>query len=384
MRALIIASEFPPGPGGIGQQAHQLALSLHGRGWEIAVVSPQDYVTNEQALEFNARQPFRISPAPTGYARPWRALHRLRVAERMARTHHPEVLVGTGLSAVGLVATLSALRRLPAMAVAHGSEFGVGSKYRLGYKRLIYGHLTTVVAVSEFTRRVMRRAGICSRRLEVIPNAADHQRFRVLPESDGQAFRQRTGFAGGRLLLTVGQVSERKGQEVVIRALPEILNRFPDTHYLMIGLPTLQSELTRLARQLNVHHRIHFMGVVGDADLVRWLNCADLFVMTSRTTHTGDCEGFGIAVVEAALCGLPAVVSAQCGLVEAIEPNLTGLAVPENDELATAEAIVSLLADPPLRMAMGQAAQTRARCSRTWETCGAKYDALLRSLVAPN
>jgi phosphatidylinositol alpha-1,6-mannosyltransferase len=408
MRALILSSEFPPGPGGIGNQAHQLALSLHRHGWELPVVSPQDYVTIEQAQAFNTQQPFRIVTVPSGRRHFAAALHRLRVAASLAQSYRPDVLIGTGLSGVAVAAALGALWRLPAIGVAHGSEFGVGPARSGWFKRLAhertdsgapasrhgvlsqrlirlsYGRMTAVVAVSQFTRHVMQQAGICPRRLEVIPNAADHQRFRVLPDSDRQAFRQAAGFNGVPLLLTVGQVSERKGQEVVIRALPEILSRVPGTHYLMIGLPTLQEPLTRLARQLNVQNHVHFLGVVNDLDLVRWLNCADVFVVTSRTTTTGDCEGFGIAVVEAALCGKPAVVSAQSGLVEAIAENLTGLAVPENDELATAKAIVSLLTDSSLRTVMGHAAEIRARHNQTWETCGAQYDALLRTLIGVN
>ena len=406
MRALIISSEFPPGPGGIGNQAHQLALSLHRLGWALAVASPQDYVTPEQALAFNAQQPFPILSLLSGRGRVVTALQRVRIVERLARSHRPDILIGTGLSGVSVAAALSALRGLPAIAVAHGSEFGVGRAGTAGLKRpadvrisngapasrhgaltqrLIrrgYERMAAVVAVSQFTRRMLTRAGICSRQIEVIPNAADHQRFRVLPEFDRQAFRKAAGFNSGPLLLTVGQVSERKGQEVVIRALPRILARSPDTQYVMIGLPTLQAPLTRLARQLNVQSHGHFLGVMKDATLVRWLTCPDVFVMTSRITRTGDCEGFGIAVVEAALCGKPSVVSGQSGLVEAIRENLTGLVVPENDERATAAAIVSLLSDTLLRTVMGKAAQILARHHQTWETCGAKYDTLLRSLTA--
>ena len=408
MRALILSSEFPPGPGGIGNQAHQLALSLHRLGWELAVMSPQDYVTNEQALKFNTQQPFRIVSVPSRRGRFTAAIHRLRIAAGLAQAHRPNILVGTGLSGVRVAAALSALWHLPAIAVAHGSEFGRGQA-RTGWDnrmaherddsgapasrhgaltqrliRLAYERMTAMVAVSQFTRRVMERAGLRSRRLEVIPNGADHQRFRVLPKSDRRAFRQAAGFTSASLLLTVGQVSERKGQEVVIRAMPEVLGQVPDAHYLMIGLPTLQAPLTRLARQLSVQNHVHFLGVVDDTDLVRWLNCADVFVMASRTTATGDCEGFGIAVVEAALCGKPSVVSAESGLVEAIAEKLTGLAVPENDERATAAAVVSLLSNTLLRTEMGNAAQIRARRSQTWETCGTQYDALLRSLIAVN
>jgi phosphatidylinositol alpha-1,6-mannosyltransferase len=214
--------------------------------------------------------------------------------------------------------------------------------------------------------------------MEVIQNAADHRRFVRLPESETMAFRKQAGFNGGPLLLTVGHVSERKGQEVVIRALPRILKTMPGAHYLMAGLPSMEPRLSRLAADLRVGDRVHFLGKVTDEEMVRWLNCCDIFLMTSRTTSAGDCEGFGIAVVEAALCGKPAVVSNSSGLVEAIRDGVTGLAVPEGDENATAEAVVSLISDPSRRLAMGEAARKRAETTQTWPACARLYDSVLR------
>jgi phosphatidylinositol alpha-1,6-mannosyltransferase len=101
---------------------------------------------------------------------------------------------------------------------------------------------------------------------------------------------------------------------VVIRALPHILKVAPKTHYLMAGLPTLKHELTELARKLGVAEHVHFLGRVDADSLVKYLNCCDVFVMTSRLTKDGDCEGFGIAVVEAALCGKPAGCLGQLGV----------------------------------------------------------------------
>ncbi len=75
------------------------------------------------------------------------------------------------------------------------------------------------------------------------------------------------------------------------------------------------------------------------------MSVADVFVMTSRHANDGDFEGYGIAVIEAALCGTPAVVSDNAGLVEAISPGTTGLTVPPDDPAATSNAILSLLGD---------------------------------------
>jgi phosphatidylinositol alpha-1,6-mannosyltransferase len=109
------------------------------------------------------------------------------------------------------------------------------------------------------------------------------------------------------------------------------------------------------------------------------MNCADVFAMTSRRTKD-YAEGFGIAVVEAALCGVPAVVAADCGLEEAIENGVTGVAVPQDAPDITAHAVLALLADETLRLRLGLAARDRAVRSQSWRTCAIWYDALLRKL----
>ncbi len=103
--------------------------------------------------------------------------------------------------------------------------------------------------------------------------------------------------------------------------------------------------------------------------------------MTSRRTADGDVEGYGIAAIEAALCGKPSVVSSDSGLQEAIEPGKTGIAVAQNDADAVAGAVTSLLEDPPLRKRMGEDARIRAERDQTWAVRVRAYDALLRDLA---
>ncbi len=381
MRVLMVSSEFPPGPGGIGNHAWQLALRLCRLGWAVEVVSPQDYATPAEIEGFRAQLPFALHRVSSGRNRLREALARLAVASKALRQRRPNVLLGTGLSGVLVTAVLSRMHQLPSVAVAHGSELGpVGIVNRL-LRAAAFDRASLVVAVSHFTRQLVLAAGMRPRQLEVIPNAADGDRFTPLPEARQREFRQTKGFAAASLLLTVGHVSERKGQEQVIRALPLILAAVPDAHYLMIGLPTLKPELSRLAGELGVGERVHFLGRVGESELLQWLNACDLFLMTSRTTSTGDCEGFGIAVVEAALCGKPAVVTRGSGIVEAIEEGLSGLAVEEGDAPGTAAAVVSLLRDEPRRQAMGQAARARALRGQTWDSCGHEYSDWLRRVA---
>lgn len=105
-----------------------------------------------------------------------------------------------------------------------------------------------------------------------------------------------------------------------------------------------------------------------------------MFVLVSRRTAS-EVEGYGIAVVEAALCGTPSVVSRNCGLEEAVVENETAFVVNPDDPEATASAIVRLLLDDALRRQMGQAAFRYAVENATWEKRIWEYDIILQSLI---
>lgn len=375
-RLLLLSSEFPPGPGGIGTHAFQLARHLARLGWNVMVQSPQPYVSAGERDAFNARQPFAIAPLAGREAGAGWWAGRLRTIHATIRSFRPALLVGTGQRALLTAAALHTIYRLPWVAVGHGTEFvNHSAGVRLLTRRAI-DSAAAMIAVSEYTAGLIREAAR-PRHLIVIPNAADGERFR--PGLDASAWRQ---WGGGPVLLTVGQVSERKAQDVVIRALPRILADQPDARYVIAGLPSRREAFATLAHQLGVADKVHFTGMVADRDLPALYNAADLFVLVSRRAVDGDVEGYGIVVQEAALSGLPAVVSQDCGLTEAIREGETGLSVPPNDPDATAAAVLSLLNDESRRREMGQRARQSALAS-TWSERIAEYDRVLRGLLPP-
>jgi phosphatidylinositol alpha-1,6-mannosyltransferase len=377
-RLLLLSSEFPPGPGGIGAHAYQLARHLTRLGWAVRVLTIQPYVSTAESDAFNRRQPFAVTRLPErdGGGLWWAA--RLRAVVAAARTDSPSILVATGRRALWMAAAVRALYGRPWVAIGHGSEFLGRSPAAAALTRRALASAAAVVAVSDYTAGLIRAAGR-PRRLVVIPNAADGERFR--PGLDTARLRREWGIDGGHVLLTVGQVSERKAQDVVIRALPRVLAAYPDTTYVMAGLPRRQPEFAALAGELGVAGRVRFIGVTPDADLPAAYNLADLFALVSRRT-SDDVEGYGIAVQEAALCEVPAVVSRGCGLTEAIREGVTGLSAPPDDPEATAEAILSLLGDESRRRSMGQEAR-RLALEATWSERVADYDRLLREILAP-
>ena len=381
MRLLFISSEFPPGPGGISTHAYHLVSHLQKLGWDVAVVTSQNYMSAHQIREFNRLQSFPLESLRAIPFAPFEVFYRLIVLFRWIIGWQPEIILASGSRSVWLVSWLVKWCRIPWTAIGHGTEFGLaGLEWWL--TRRSFEAASGVVCVSQYTEQYMLSRGIRVKRSIVIPNGADENKFGILAPHIIEQFRKSLALEDRRVILTVGNVTERKGQDIVIRALPMILKRVPNTTYLIIGLPTLQEKFARLADDLGVAEHIRFLGNVSQDNLVRYMNLCDVFVMVSRHTSGEDFEGYGIAVVEAAFCGKPAVVSANSGLCEAIVDGRTGIEVPEDEPDRVGQALLRLLEDDERRSKMGEAARLRAIREQSWAHQVEKYDSFLRDLVA--
>ena len=379
MRLLILAIEFPPGPGGLGVLAYRAALHLSRLGWQVCVATPQRHATPDEIERFNQSQPFEIiSFVYEGPLFIEAALRFGSVARRTA-AWHPDAILSIAGQPTWLGALLSILFRLPLAAVGVGTEFLTS-----GYSRPLTGwafkRASLVLFISEYTRRLAQAEGIRLFQSEVIPLGADADAFQPgLPTGE---LRQRFGLENARVLLTVGRVCERKAQDIVIQALPAILERNPDVRYVIAGLPEEQNRFQDLAQRLGVEEKVIFAGKVSQEDLPSFYNLADLFVLVSRRTSQGEVEGFGIVTLEAALCELPAVVSSQSGLAETVQDGVSGLLVPPEDPQATTQAVLRLLEDESLRQSMGQAARQAVLAQATWEKRIAAYDRALKAMLS--
>lgn len=381
MRVIIISSEFPPGPGGIGTHALQLAQNLSRLGWEVEVVTSQNNASPEKTSHFNAQQVFPIRRFKEIPYAIFEGAYRFFFSSYFCFKRRPDIVLASGQQSVWLTALLSRCYGLPWIAVGHGTEFATSVPWERRITRWVYGRANSVVCVSDYTRQRMMTLGIKQRHAIVIHNGGDDKIFGPIDSGKILEFRKRFALNGFKVILTVGSVTERKGQDIVIRALPYIIPSIPNVYYLMSGLPVRKAELYSLAKSLGVEDRILFLGRVDQETLVAAYNTCDVFVMTSRQTLSGEFEGYGIAVIEAALCEKPAVVSAGAGLEEAIVADETGLVVPEDDIPATARAIVQLLTDSQLSRRLGRQARARALKFQNWKAVVRCYDEIMQKLV---
>jgi phosphatidylinositol alpha-1,6-mannosyltransferase len=379
VKLLLLSIEFPPGPGGIGNLACQIALYMAQAGHQVFVSTPQDHATLSEIDRFNGAQSFGIARLKPVDPPLLEGLYRFLQAMRVVWQRHPDAVVAIGKQAVWLGAAVSTVAGIPLLAIGCGSEFLRSGSLGRFLTRWAFGHAHRLVAISNYTQDLMAAIGIDVSQTEIIPPGADADLYR--PDLSTDSLREQLALGGRRVILTVGQVSERKAQDTVIRALPQILKRCPNTHYLIAGLGTKRQELERLAENLGVGRHVTFMGQVSQDVLPYLYNLADVFVLVSRSSPS-EVEGFGIVAVEAALCATPAVVSNNCGLVEAVVENETALIVAPDDPKATAGAIARLLLDDELRLRMGQAAFRYAVENATWETRLRAYGDVLYGLVS--
>lgn len=373
MRILILSSEFPPGPGGIGTHAYQLARYFSDKDHPVLVLSPQDYASESELSAFNSRHSFSIitfSGRNTSFSK---ALSRAKLTKKALHDFKPDVVLASGERSIWLSAFVLSRKSIPWVVVGHGTEFGTKFGASSLLTRLTCNQASAVVCVSDYTRGRMASLGIIRPAVKVIHNGADAQYFHIQSPAVIEDFRKEYGVEEKFVLLTVGNVSARKGQEWVIRALPAMVSKHPKLVYWMAGLPTMQKELEALAAQLEVSDHIHFWGRVNQDTLLNLYNTCDLFIMTSQQLKNGDFEGYGIAVIEAALCGKTSVVSDNSGLAEAVQDGVTGILVPQREITPIADAVNSLIDSAILLRKLSAAAHRRANDEQTWEQVSESY-----------
>ncbi|WP_447755832.1 glycosyltransferase [Sphingopyxis fribergensis] len=190
-----------------------------------------------------------------------------------------------------------------------------------------------LLAVSNAMRADMAALGIDPAKIAVHYTGIDGTRF---SPGDRAAARAALGMDGAPAILTVGALIPRKGQALVVEALPAL----PGVHYWLAGAGEEEDRYRALASRLGVTARVHFMGPVANADLPQLYRAADAVVMPSAS------EGLANAWVEALACGTPIVISNAGGAPELVTSPVAGRIV-ERTPAAIAEAVQAILANPP-------------------------------------
>lgn len=170
----------------------------------------------------------------------------------------------------------------------------------------------------------------------------------------------RDGSSEPVVILSVARLVEKKGTEILLEALARISPALQWRFVHVGGGPLLKSLQGRAAR-LGIEERVTWRGALTQDEVLAEYRKADVFALASRIARDGDRDGLPNVIAEAQSQGLACVATRVSAIPELVRDGQTGILVPENDAEALARALESLIADPPRRRALGQAAQTRVR-----------------------
>jgi glycosyltransferase involved in cell wall biosynthesis len=249
------------------------------------------------------------------------------------------------------VLALHIVRRLqvPLVVTLHGYDVTVSdevlSQSRTGRlylkrRRQMWQEASVFLCVSEFLRGAALKAGFPEAKLRVHSIGVDRREFPV-----------RTLPADPCSVLFVGRLVEKKGCEVLIRAMQTVQQGIPHATLTVVGDGPLRRSLEELAAALGV--RCEFTGVAGSSLVQQLLRQAAVVCVPSRTAANGDSEGLPIVVLEAQSMGVPVVGTWHAGIPEAVLHGQTGLLGAEGDFAALAANLTLLLQNEKLRLEYG-------------------------------
>jgi len=194
------------------------------------------------------------------------------------------------------------------------------------------------IAVCEALRSEMVELGMDGERIRVLRNGVDLQLFRPL---DRATARTELGLTPGRWLLSVGQLIERKGHDIPIRALADL----PGWSLLVAGDGPLRRDLAALASSLGLADRVRFVGAVPQVQLPTYYSAVDALVLASSR------EGWANVLLEAMACGTPVVASSVWGTPEVVTGPAAGVLMGDRSAAALVVALRQLLDNYPDRSA---------------------------------
>ena len=265
------------------------------------------------------------------------------------------------------------------VALTHGHEVWWAKLWPFSFaiRRIGSGtdHLTYL---GSYTKSQIERALPQRARESMVKIAPGIDTDHFAPQPSSAALRAELGLTDKKVIVCVGRLVHRKGQDTLIEAMPEILTLVPDAHLLFIGEGPYKDYLVKRAAALHITHAITFIGRIHYAELPRYICVGNIFAMPSRSRLAGlEVEGLGIVYLEASACGLAVIGGKSGGAPDAVLEGETGYAVDGTSPHDVAVVAIRLLKDPALAASMGARGREWIIDEWRWDIWSQRFNALL-------
>ncbi len=266
------------------------------------------------------------------------------------------------------------------VALTHGHEVWWSKIWPFTWAmKSIARHVDHLTYLGEFTRKAISRPISDSARASMVKIAPgiDTDHFAPVDSTD---LKRSLGLTEKKIIVSVGRLVHRKGQDVLIAAMPEILREIPDAHLLLIGEGPYRQYLETRVKKLQLDSHVSFIGRISYRDLPRYICLGEVFAMPARSRLAGlEVEGLGIVYLEASACGLPVIAGNSGGAPDAVQEGVTGFVVDGRDAQTVAQSISELLAAPQRARQMGLAGRAWIIKEWRWQIWSERFTEILKS-----
>lgn len=382
MRLLFVSHSLPPkgrpldNIGGMQRVAQKLHEALRKESRSGGGLAYQSLLLRSSWRTLHVKVPFFLARAA------W-TLRRTAVRDAV------DVVLFSSMVTASLAVPLQGLfdrNGVRTAAIVHGLDVTTPFAPYQWFVPKVFGALDAVLPVSRATRQACLERGAAEEALQVVPNGIDVDRFRApaTRTEERSALEEGVGVPvpapppNSLLLCSVGRQVERKGTAWFVNEVMPLLPN--DVHYWIAGDGPQSRAIRRAIHRHDLHPRVRYLGRVSEANLARLYRGSDLFIMPNLPVED-DMEGFGIVLLEAALCGTPAVAAGLEGIQDVVTDGVNGLLVPPENPESFASAIMQLRDDPERLERLGRRARQHTKDTFGWKAVAETYRSVLESVV---
>lgn len=375
-KCLLITTDFPPDFGGVANYWANLSTEIAQKVGEsnYFVLAPE----NEKSDLFDVQQNYIIFRKKLlgGFWPKWRPIifHALKIIKQKKINH---VFV-TQILPVGTIALiLMVFCKITYSVSVHGLDLAWTQKStrKKFLTKLILKYASQIIVNSKFTLEKIKNIdfNLLTKAVIIYPCPNYQQTENI----NCQEFLQKNEWQNKKIILSVGRLVERKGFDLMIKAMPKVLAEVPDAIYLIYGKGQDENRLRDLINKNSLQDKVFLITDENKEVISNYFANCQIFVMPCRELKNGDVEGFGIVYLEANLFGKPTIAGNSGGASEAVIDGQTGLVISPNDENALAEKVIFLLQNADLAKKMGEAGRQRVLQEFTW---GGQAEKIRKSL----
>ena len=375
-KILLVTNDFGPRAGGI--ETFVIGLLERIKGHEVTVFTSQQGDTSVYDQQWIDKFGVRVIRDQSKILLPsWRVT---RAAKKIVAAKNINVVVFGAAAPLALMSPSlrkSGVKKIIALTHGHEVWWAKIFPFRLAIKRIgkNVDHLTYL---GEFTRQAISKPLTRKSATEMVKIAPGIDTAHFIPQPDAMQKREELGLQDKKIIISVGRLVHRKGQDNLIQAMPAVLKKIPNAHLLLVGEGPYKKHLEKLVMKSSLEQNVTFAGRIMYDRLPSYLSAADLFAMPSRSRFFGlEVEGLGIVYLEASACGIPVVAGNSGGAPDAVLEGVTGLCVDGTNIEQITAAIVEICSDAERASHMGAAGRNWIVNQWRWDIWSKEFNALL-------